>query len=112
MKRATNVGEFSHQMLNVALDMSLEWGENWFQPINERIRTAYPELSADDAQTLDDWCVEAREFAYAEVEKWYALEVENKADKAMETTRRKYPQINERNLSHLYGQGIYYAWHG
>ena len=112
MKRAINISHVAPELLNLALDMSLEWGENWFQPINERIRAAHPELSADDAQTLDDWCVEAREFAYAEVEKWVTLEVENKAAQAMETTRQKYPQINEPNLSHLYGQGMYYAWHG
>ena len=112
MKRAIDISHVAPELLNIALDMSLEWGENWLQPINERIRAAYPELSAEDAQTLDDWCVEAREFAYAEVEKWYALEVEDKVARAMETTRRKYPQINEPNLSHLYGQGMYYAWHG
>ncbi len=112
MKRAIDISHVAPELLNHALDMSLEWGENWLQPINDRIRAAHPELTADEAQTLDNWCIEAREFAYAEVEKWYAREVEDKAQRAMETTRQKYPQIDEHNLSHLYNQGMYYAWHG
>jgi len=42
----------------------------------------------------------------------YPLEVESKGERAMETTRQKYPQINAPNLSHLFNQGMYYAWHG
>lgn len=112
LKKPIDANHFAPDLLNFALDLSLEWGENWLQPINERVRDAYPELSETQAQTLEDWCVEARNFAYAEVEKWYPMEVEDKADKAMETTRRKYPQIDEHNLSRLYNQGMYYAWRG
>ncbi len=95
-----DVSHFAPELLNRALDLSLEWGENWMKPINERIRAAYPELTEADSQTLNSWCAEASKFAHAKVEKWYALEVEDKAAKAMETTRQKYPQINEHNLSH------------
>lgn len=80
--------------------------------INERVRAAHPELTEAQAQTLNDWCVEAREFAFAEVAKSYAVETEDKFDKALETTRQKYPQIDADNLSRLYNQGMYYAWHG
>ena len=112
MKRAINVEKFPDELLNFALDLSLEWGKNWMSPINSRVRAAHPELSEQDAETLNNWCVEAREFAFAEVEKWYPLEVEDKSERALETTRQKYPQIDEHNLSHLYNQGMYYAWHG
>ena len=112
MKSPVNVSEFSDELLNLALDMSLQWGPHWLAPINERVLAAHPQLSPDDAQILQGWCVEAREFAYAEVEKWYPVETENKTRLAMETTQVKYPQINEHNLSHLFNQGMYYAWHG
>ena len=107
-----DASRFAPELLNLALDMSLEWGPNWLKPINERILVAHPQLTERDAQTLQLWCVEAREFAFAEVEKWYPLEVENKAERALETTRRKYPQIDAHNLAHLFNQGMYYAWHG
>ena len=112
MKRAINVGEFNLQTLNIALDLSLEWGENWLQPVNARLMKKCPQLGAEDSQTLNEWCIEVREFAFAEIEKCYALEIENKSERALETTRRKYPQINAENLARLYNQGMYYAWRG
>ena len=33
------------EILNVALEMSLEWGLNWLQPINIRIREKHPQLT-------------------------------------------------------------------
>ena len=111
-QEAVDVSPFSAELLNVALDMSLEWGKNWFAPIQDRIREAYPELSPEDADILDSWCIEAREYAYALVEEEYPMALRNEKGTAMDRVQQKYPQIDKKNLSHLYSQGMYYAWHG
>lgn len=79
--------------------------------INQRVIETYPQLSAD-AETLNIWCVQVREFAFTEVALFYASEDEDRFERAMQTTRQKYPRVSEANLSRLYNQGIYYAWHG
>ena len=111
-KKTVDASQFAPEILNFALDLSLEWGENWLQPINGRVLATHPQLTRDDAETLNAWCVEVRTFAFAEVYPWYAREVENKAARALEGTRRKYPHIDAENLSRLYNQGMYYAWRG
>ena len=111
-QQAVDVARFAPELLNVALDMSLEWGENWLAPIHERIREAYPELSLEDADVLNHWCIEAREYAYALVEEEYPMTLRNEKGTAMDRVQQKYPQIDGKNLSHLYSQGMYYAWHG
>lgn len=112
--RKTNpdVTNISAEVLNVALDMSLEWGENWLKDINERILEAYPKLTAEEADNLNRWCVEVRDFAYRLIECEYNPPKEKLTEMAIKQVRRKYPQINEENLAHLYNQGMYYAWHG
>ena len=114
MKRvaAIDVTNFSVEILNVALAMSLEWGENWLAPINARIVAAYPALSAEDAQTLDLWCKEVSKFAYALVEKDYPQNMAGNVGDAMHHVARQYPQLDADNLARLYNQGMYYAWHG
>ena len=111
-KAPIDASQFAPDTLNLALELSLEWGENWLQPINERILLARPQLAPDDAETLNAWCVEVRTFAFAEVHPWYGREVEDKAERALEGARRRYPKIDEENLSRLYNQGMYYAWRG
>ena len=99
-------------MLNVALEMSLEWGENWLAPIQQRIQKAYPELTAGDADILNLWCIEVRKHAFALVKEEYPLAMANKDGTAMKRVKQEYPQINSENLARLYNQGMYYAWHG
>lgn len=54
---------FSSEQLNVALDMSLEWGEYFLVPVNERILKMYPDLTAEDAECLNRWCDEVKNYA-------------------------------------------------
>ena len=114
MKRnvSIDVANFDAEILNVALALSLEWGENWLAPINARIMAIYPTLSAEDAQKLDLWCKEVSNFAYALVEKDYPQNIAGEVGDAMQRVAHKYPQIEADNLARLYNQGMYYAWHG
>ena len=113
MKRApVEVGSFPLETVNFALDLSLEWGENWLCPINARLLAVEPQWSAEQAEILNAWCVEVREFAWAQIAPFYASAEEGRFERAMETTRRKYPQVSQANLARLYNQGMYYAWRG
>lgn len=108
----TDTSKFAAEILNAALKMSLEWGENWLAPIHQRIQKAYPKLSAEEADSLNLWCIEVRKYAFALVEEEYPLALANIDGTAMERVKQKYPQIDGENLSQLYNQGMYYAWHG
>jgi len=81
-------------------------------PIQVRIRKAYPELDADAADNLHFWCIEVRKYAFALAEEEYPLVLANKKGTAMDRMSQQYPQVNNKNLSRLYNQGMYYAWHG
>lgn len=111
-KGETDVTAFSAEILNAALAMSLEWGENWLKNINERIRAAYPQLTSEDAEILNRWCAEVRSFAYKVIEVEYHTPPEKLIEPAMPQIKSRYPQLNQENLNHLYSQGMYYAWHG
>jgi hypothetical protein len=97
----------SAEILNAALDMSMEWGENLLKPINKRIIEKFPELTEEQADILNYWCNEVKDFAFAKVAKDYPLE-----GTAIEEVKQRYPQINNETLTHLLNQGMYYAWHG
>ena len=103
------------EIVNAALEMSLEWGPNWLQPINARLREKYPQLTEKEAESLNVWCAAVRTFAFDLVEKEYKDEQAGKgigSEAVQQEIRQKYPQVNAENLSHLYSQGMYYAWHG
>ena len=111
--KAMDVSNFTAEILNVALEMSLEWGPNWLSPINGRIKSRYPELTEEQANDLNLWCVEVSRYAYKLIEMDYPLVMfKGEEGTGIEQVQQKYPQINEENLGRLYNQGMYYAWHG
>lgn len=61
----TPIAHLAPEILNTALDMSLEWGENFRKPIDDRIREKYPQLTVEDAAALRVWCEQVRDEAFA-----------------------------------------------
>ncbi len=98
------------EILNQALELSLEWGEHFGQPVNARIRALHPEITKAEAEALDKWCKEVRYFAFEQVEQEYFEKIP--AGAAMQRIRERYPQLNDAVLGRLQSQGMYYAWHG
>jgi hypothetical protein len=96
--------------LNEALDLSLEWGEHFLEPINERIRARHPELSTPQAEALNQWCNEVRRLAFELVKEEYFDRSPHGTAKAR--IRERYPEITEELLGRLQNQGTYFAWHG
>jgi hypothetical protein len=98
-------------LLNQGLEFAMQWGSNWMKPIQERLSQRFPRLSPEQVDELNATCQAAMKFGHDLV---YAL-----AEKSGKNTRQEdfvqqmsevYPWVNEKNASHLFSQGMYYAW--
>lgn len=94
-------------LLNKALELATEWGENFRKPIHGRIRVFYPELKDDEIETLTATVREAESFIYRLAEGELAGEI-SEADIPPSALER-YPWLNTHNLNRLSGIGMYYA---
>ena len=105
--------DFSKEMLNIALDMSLEFGENWLKPIHKRLHKKYPEMFSENLERINSLCKEVNKVANDYVYK--SGSVVNKEisfvdfEKFKDYILLKYNWISECNLSRLYSQSCYYA---
>ena len=109
LNKSLNIGKetFSDELLNIALEIKTEWGENFRKPIDERILLKFPALTAAEINELDKIAGEAESFIYHLAEQ----EIEGKI---LETdivvkTRLKFPWLYDSNLFRLKNIGMYYA---
>ena len=104
---------FSEEILNTALEMSMEFGENWLKPIHERLHKKYPDISSEDLDKLNSICKKVNQFANNYVYKGGSVingEIEFvNFNQFKKDILLKYSWITENNLSHLYSQSCYYA---
>ncbi|MEL0169599.1 MAG: hypothetical protein VW877_15865 [Pseudomonadaceae bacterium] len=99
------------EILNAGLKMALEWGENWLKPIQGRLSKAYPDLKVEELNKYNSSCQAAMKFGcdtVYEMAERYGKETKQKEFEAIFLQR--YPWVNEKNLSHIFSQGMYYAW--
>lgn len=97
-----------NEIVNVAMALSLEWGENFHKPIQDRLLARYPEVSRECADELDKFCREVQSFAFG----LYYDEVMNGNDSGAGVSlkiKKRYPFLNQANLGMLNTQGLYYA---
>jgi hypothetical protein len=47
------IKDFDSNILNMSLELTLEWGEHWLAPIQDRIMLKLPSLSLNQADFLD-----------------------------------------------------------
>jgi hypothetical protein len=100
-------------ILNEGLAMAMEWGEQWLRPIQERLGTTHPELSAGELDRYDAACRAAMSRAHSLVaECWRQGEHDEKIVVARftEAMMKSYPWMLDDNLGHAWSQGMYYAW--
>ena len=96
----------------------MEWGMNWLQPINQRIAKRFSYLTSDEIEELNTTCRAAmragHDFIYATLER--ATDsgetiAEAKLHSAFEAhVKGHYEWVSTKNLHHMFGQGMYYAW--
>lgn len=94
-------------LLNTALELATEWGENFRKPIHERIRILYPTLSDKEIDELTAIArtAESRVYSIAESE----MEGRIPESAIVSTVLAEIPWISLENASRLKNIGMYYA---
>lgn len=95
-------------LLNLALELSLEFGPNWLKPIQSRLLQRRPDLTTEEADALDTFARSARDSAHALI---YGVMNEGSPSEheARERVRTEHPWISDSVFEHLWSQGCYYA---
>lgn len=99
--------DFDDELLNKALELVTEWGENFRKPIHDRIRRTYPGLSDAEIEELTT-------IAHNAESRIYALAEDEMAGKMSEheivpVSQREFIWLNETNATRLKNIGMYYA---
>jgi hypothetical protein len=100
---------FDADNLNIALAMSLEWGPVRARSLTERLRERFPNHTAEQIAAMEQQCNAIESVAWREIERVYLNQITKRA--ADSTIFGAFPLISEENLSSLWTQGQYYAWH-
>ncbi len=104
---STNQLGFSDALLNDAMELSIEWGENYRKPIYERLHKKYPQITAEEAEKIQKHCREAESYIYAMGEKELNGDI-SEAD-IVPLAQRKYPWVNARHWYRLKNIAMFYA---
>lgn len=98
---------FSDELLNYALKLTTEWGENYGKPINERILRLFPELSDDEITELTKLSREAEYYIYDLA----AQELDGRIHEndIVPLAREKFSWLDRENSARLANIGMYYA---
>jgi hypothetical protein len=95
-------------VLNLALNLSLEFGPEWRKPIQARLRLKVPALSESDADELNRISASTRDNAHALIER-SVHQGTPAEDEARRELREAYPWIDDETLLRLWNQGLYFA---
>ncbi len=98
---------FSAGLINYALKLVTEWGENYGKPINDRIHTLFPELSDTEIAELTQLSREAESLIYDLA----AQELDGKIGEhdIIPLARARFDWLDGENSSRLKNIGMYYA---
>ena len=105
--------------LNVGLNIAMEWGEDWLQPIQERLRARFPKLDVAAFDECNEICQAAMRTGYELASECMIgiglsdnlSEEKNREIKNQFTDdiRARFAWIDDDNAGRLYSQGCYYA---
>ncbi len=102
--------EGEEALLNYALHLAQEWGNDWMKPIQGRLGKSYPDLSPRELDLLNDLAQEAMRYSYDLAFRLYEKTSGGSfVEEWKETCLSKYAWIDEKNLNQLYSTGRYYA---
>lgn len=97
------------EILNTALSLTLEWGEDWLQPVQSRLAKHYPQLSTEELDHYNTIVQKAMGFGWQTIEAFDFMNDTTSSKKYRAKVLESYSWINEENLSRLYSQSCYYA---
>ncbi|WP_018294320.1 hypothetical protein [Mariprofundus ferrooxydans] len=111
-RRKPNVKKHGEEaLLNYALDLAQEWGNEWLKPIQERLGNVYPHLTQEQLDKHNAIAQDAMKYGHDLV---YSMAEEQGKDinesKWKEVYLSHYPWVDSKNLKHLFSTGSYYAW--
>jgi uncharacterized membrane protein len=108
----SSVPQQDPEILNVGLDLGMEWGPNSLKPIQDRLAERYPELSVQELDAYAATCRTAMTFGYDEVARlWRFSDWASEGPlRSAQAIQERYPWISAENLNHLISQGCYYYW--
>ncbi len=98
---------FSDELLNVALELVTEWGENFGSPIDERITRIYPGLSTGEIAEITKVSRAAESFIYGLGELELAGEITEQEIVPM--AKERYPWLRASNAARLKNIAMFYA---
>ncbi len=99
--------EFPIDMMNHALVLATEWGENFRKPIDERMLLKYPELSTDEIARLKKLADEAESYILHLAERELAGEI-GEYD-IVPFAKEKFRWVADDQLSRIKNIGMYWA---
>lgn len=102
-----NEYEFPAEMMNHALELATEWGENFRKPIDERMLRIYPNLSADQIARLKKLADEAESYILRLADDELAGNISESDIVPM--ARERYPWVDESQLYRIKNIGMYWA---
>ncbi|MGD9587994.1 MAG: hypothetical protein AB7Q37_07110 [Pyrinomonadaceae bacterium] len=99
--------EFSREILNAALELATEWGENFRKPIAERMISRFPELLEDEISEIEAFVrkAEYRIYEIAEMEERGEITEGDITRIAAE----EFPWMDGGHIGRLKNIGMYYA---
>lgn len=98
---------FSAEVMNHALDLATEWGENFRKPIHERMKLRYPDLSDTEIDRLKAIADEAESYICRLAELEVAGEISEYDIIPM--ARKKFPWVSQHQLNRIKNIGMYWA---
>jgi hypothetical protein len=95
------------------MELAMEFGKNWLQPIQNRLGRKHRALSRADLDEYERICREALNYGVEQVKvqmRAAARKEEEAARLFGEVMTNRYPWIAPKTQSRLFSQGCYYAW--
>ncbi len=101
LTQMTDNRELNSDILNHALNLAMDWGEDFMQPTQARMQAIYPEFSAQQLDAIDEYVRTAMKYGHA-----IATGDFNSFKKAVNT---QFSWVSDDNLHRMFNQGMYYA---
>ncbi|MFZ1699743.1 MAG: hypothetical protein WBO10_01445 [Pyrinomonadaceae bacterium] len=99
--------DFADDLLDLALKLATEWGDNFRKPIDDRVRETHPDLTDADMERLTAIVKQAESYIYSLAEDQLAGTIAE--SEIISTARDRFPWLGTDNASRLKNIGMYYA---
>lgn len=93
------------RLANRALDLSMDWGEDFLKPTQPRMAKLYPQLTPAELDAYDALARTVTRFSNALLYDSPHTALEDFAV----VIKQKFPWVTRENTSRMYGQGTYYS---